>query len=444
MKSRLVFWFTAALLILAQFQDRRWKGLEVFDWDQGGYYSYLPATFLYGDPGRVDSLGQLVQQRWPAERNHSIASLGIHRLPNGRYATKYPLGVAVGELPWFGGAHVFARLHGDPPNGYSRPYQQAIMIAGLLYGLLGLWVLRKLLRRYYSDQVTAWTIAGIALGTNYFVYTSYEAALAHAVLFLWQASLLYCTSRWYEAPRRRWAAGIGLFLGLATLCRFTEALYVLIPLAWGLSSGAAWRQRPALWARHFDQLVLASGLGLAIVSAQFFFWHAVSGHWVLDGYQGEVFDFRHPHLLEGLFSIEKGWFLYTPLMAVTLVAGLLRLRRYVPAALPATLVLLPALLYLTFSWGQWGYGWTFSTRPLISVYPLLALSLAAMLAAVLRPGALSGVAVRALVVGCIVLNLWQTWQYVGGILQGEGYTAKLYKERFFWRNFPPAPPQPAK
>ncbi|MDO7884708.1 hypothetical protein [Hymenobacter cheonanensis] len=63
MKSRLVFWFAAALLILAQFQDRRWKGLEVFDWDQGGYYSYLPATFLYGDPGRVDSLGKLVQQR---------------------------------------------------------------------------------------------------------------------------------------------------------------------------------------------------------------------------------------------------------------------------------------------------------------------------------------------------------------------------------------------
>jgi hypothetical protein len=443
MKSRLVFWFAAALLILAQFQDRRWKGLEVFDWDQGGYYSYLPATFLYGDPGRVDSLSKLVQQRWPADRGHSISSLGISRLPNGRYITKYPLGVAVGELPWFGGAHLFARLHGDPPNGYSRPYQQAIMIAGMLYGILGLWVLRKLLRRYYSDQVTAWTLAGIALGTNYFNYASYEAALSHAVLFLWQASLLYCTARWYETPRRRWAAGIGLFLGLATLCRLTEALYVLIPLTWGLSSVAAWRQRPALWGRHLDQLALAAGLGLAIVSTQLFFWHAISGHWILDGYYGEFFNFRHPHLLEGLVSIQKGWFIYTPLMAVTLAAGLPRLRHYVPAALPATLILLPALLYLTFSWEQWGYGWTFSTRPLISVYPLLALSLAALLAAVRRPSALRGLAVRALVLGCIVLNLWQTWQYVGGILQGEGYTAELYKKRFFWRNFPPAPPQPA-
>ena len=443
MKSRLVFWFTAALLILAQFQDRRWKGLEVFDWDQGGYYSYLPATFLYGDPGRVDSLGNLVQQRWPAERNHSIASLGIHKLPNGRYATKYPLGVAVGELPWFGGAHLYARLHGDPPNGYSRPYQQAIMVAGLLYGILGLWVLRKLLRRYYPDAVVAWALAGIGLGTNFFNYASYEAALSHAVLFLWQASLLYCTARWYASPRRRWAAGIGLFLGLATLCRLTEALYVLVPLTWGLSNAAAWRQRPALWSRHLDQLALAAALGLAIVSTQFFFWHAISGHWVLDGYQGEVFNFGHPRIIDGLFSIEKGWFVYTPLAAVALLAGLPRLRRYVPEAVPTTLVLLPALLYLTFSWGQWGYGWTFSARPLISFYPLLALSLGALLAAVLRPSALGGVAVRALVAGCIVLNLWQTWQYTGGVLQGEGYTAKLYQERFFWRKFPPAPPQPA-
>lgn len=319
------------------------------------------------------------------------------------------------------------------------------MLAGLVYGILGLWVLLKLLRRYYPDAVVAWTLAGIGLGTNYFDYASYEAALSHAVLFLWQASLLYCTARWYEAPRRRWATGIGLFLGLATLCRFTEALYVLVPLTWGLSS-AAWRQRPALWRRYIGHLALAAGLGLAVVSTQLFFWHAISGHWVLNGYQGEYFDFRHPHILDALFSVRKGWFVYTPLMAVVLLAGLPRLRRYVPAAVPPTLVLLPVLLYVTFSWEQWWYGWTFSARPLISVYPLLALSLGALLAAVLRPGALGGVAVRALVLGCIVLNLWQTWQYVGGILQGENYTAELYKERFFWRNFPPTPAssEPAK
>jgi hypothetical protein len=443
MKSLLVLCFTAVLLFLAQAYAKPWKRLEVFDWDQGGYFSYLPARFLYHDAGRPDSLAKLVEREWSPEKGpHLMNSLGMSKLPNGNYITKYPMGVAVSQLPWFGLAHGYARLHGDPLNGFSRPYQHAAMLAGLFYGVLGLWVLRELLRRYYSDEVTAWVLAGIGLGTNFFVYASYEAVHAHAVLFLWHALLLYCTARWYERPGRRWALGMGLFLGLATLCRFTEALYVLLPLTWGLSSGAAWRQRLPLWGRHAGQLALGAGLGAVVVSAQFFFWHAVSGQWVLNGYYGEYFDFRHPHILEGLLSIEKGWFVYTPLMALTLAAGLPLLRRYVPAALPATLVVVPVALYVTFSWEQWGYGWTFSARPLVSLYPLLALSLAALLAAVLRPGSWGGVALRGLVAACILLSLLQTWQYSKGILPGVGETAKLYQERFFWVKFPPAPTPP--
>lgn len=436
MKSRLVFWFTVGLLILNQFQDRRWKPLEVFDSDMGGYYAYLPATFLYHDLGRADSLAQLVQlnkqQRAPGV-THPATRLGINRLPNGKSLAKYPLGVALGELPWFGGAHLYARLHGDVPNGFSRPYQQAIMVAGLVYGLLGLWVLRKLLLHYYSDGVAAWTLAGIGLGTNFFSYASYEAAMSHAVLFLWQASLLYCTVRWYEVPRRRWALGIGLFLGLATLTRFTELMYGLIPLTWGLCSAGAGRQRPALLGRHMGQVALAGVVTLTVVSLQFGYWHAVSGHWVVNGYVGEYFDFRHPHLLDGLFSFRKGWLLYTPIVGLTLGAGLFSLRRYIPGALPPILILLPSLLYLTFSWEQWWYGGGFSARPLISAYPLLALPLGALLAA----GAASrrrwsGASVRLVVMACVMLNLWQTWQYMAGILPYDNTTAAIYQERFFW------------
>jgi hypothetical protein len=71
MKSRILFWL-AAIFVLAQFQDRRWKVLEVFDWDGGGYYAYLPAHFLYGGVGRADSLNGLMRAsrpgmpHWPA------------------------------------------------------------------------------------------------------------------------------------------------------------------------------------------------------------------------------------------------------------------------------------------------------------------------------------------------------------------------------------------
>lgn len=430
MKSRAVLWIATILLFLAQAYSKPWKRLEVFDWDQGGYFSYLPARFLYGDPGRPDSLAKLVEKQWSHPDAHHMNALGMSKLPNGKVITKYPMGVAVGELPWFAGAHLYARAHGDPLDGFSRPYQHATMLAGLFYAVLGLWVLRKLLLRYYSDGVAAWTLAGIALGTNFFNYASYEAAHSHAVLFLWHSLLLYCTACWYERPRLRWALGMGLFMGLAVLCRFTEAIYALIPLTWGLSNRAAWRARLPLWGRHFGQLALGAGLGALVVSAQFFFWHSVSGKWVINGYYGEYFDFSRPHIWEGLMSIEKGWFIYTPVMALTVLLGIPLLRRNVPAALTTTLLVLPVALYLTFSWEQWGYGWTFSARPLISLYPLLALSLAALVAVALQ-AKVSGATVRTLVAACVLLNLLQTWQYQKGLILGVGETTQHYREFFF-------------
>ena len=424
-RSFSVWLLTAALATLALFQDKPWKPLEVFDWDQGGYYAYLPSAFIYHDLGRADSLQRVAEATVPSH----VRNLGLRHLPNGNVISKYPLGVALGNLPWFAGAHAYARLHGDPANGFSRPYQQSIMLAGLVYGLLGLWLVRKLLLRFFDDRTTAWALAGVGLGTNFFNYTSFETGLSHAPLFLWQAALLYCTVRWHDTFRPRWAAGIGLFLGLAVLCRPTEILYLLVPLAWGITSGAALRARGPLLGRHAGQLALAAAVGLVVLSPQLLFWHATSGQWVLYSYGQEHFDFLHPHLLDGLFSFRKGWLLYTPLAGLMLL-GVGAARRWVPGAVAPVLALLPVLLYVTFSWGEWAYGGSFSARPLVSVYPLLALPLAALLAQT-QPAGRWRLLARVAVVLCIVLNLWQTWQYAAGIIRYDNNTAELYRRNFF-------------
>ena len=413
-----------ALATLALFQDRRWRALEVFDFDEGGYYAYLPAAFIYHDAGRADSLLAVAEATRPHPRR-----MGLVQLPNGRVIPKYPLGVALGEWPWFGGAHAYARWHGDPPDGFSRPYQHSIMLAGLAYGLLGLWLVRKLLRQFFSDRIAAWALAGIGLGTNYFYYVAYEPAMAHTVLFLWQAALLYCTVRWYEAPRWRWALGIGLFLGLAMLCRPTEALYALVPLAWGLRlTGAGLRARARQWVGHAGQLGAAGAMALGVAGLQLVFWRLVAGQWLLDSYGAERFDFTRPHLLDGLFSFRKGWLVYSPLAGVALL-GWLALRRPVSAARPVLLLLLPALLYVTFSWEQWWYGGSFGARPLVSLYPLLSLPLAALVAAAARRGWQRGV--QSVIVVLICLNLWQTWQYATGVIPFDGYTRHRYLQQFF-------------
>ena len=422
MRSVYVWLFVAVLAVFALFQDRPWRSLEVFDSDEGGYYAYLPAAFIYHDLGRADSLA-IIQK---AQLAPKWRYMGLMRLANGKVIPKYTLGVALGDLPWFAGAHLYAGLTGQPQDGFARPYQHIVMLAGLAYALLGLWVVRLLLRRYFDDRTTAWALAGIALGTNYFVYATYDAGLAHAPLFMWQAAVLYCTARWYENWQPRFMLGIGLFLGLATLTRPTEALFGLVPLLWGLDSGAAVWARLGQLKQHASQLAAAAGIALAIISLQPLYWHAVSGHWLVYSYGDDGFDFLHPHVLEGLFSFRKGWLLYTPL-AVLMLLGIWPLRRYVRAAWQPTLLLLPVLVYVTFSWLQWWYGGGFSARPLVSVYPLLSLSLAALVASAGR----WSVVLKTTIVLFISLNLWQTYQYAAGILLYDKNTAELYFNHFF-------------
>ncbi|RPD46161.1 hypothetical protein DNI29_14230 [Hymenobacter sediminis] len=437
MKSRIVFWLTAGLLILATFNDKRWKPLDVFDNDAGGYYVYLPTFFIYKDAGRADSLLTILQTYHPGQRPY----VGLLHLPNGKIISKYPLGVAVAEAPWFWGAHSWAVLKGVPPDGFSRPYQQAIMLSGLFHGLLGLWLLRKLLLRYFpsDDAVVAWALAGIGLGTNWFNYASYDSPMAHSALFLWHTGLLWATGEWYQTGRRRWAIILGLMMGMAVLTRPTEILYALVPIGWGLAVQGGllpWVQ----WVKsRFGQVVLAMVVAAAIVVWQPVFWHSVSGHWWVDTYAGEGFDFGHPHILEGIFSFKKGWLLYTPVAGIALL-GLLVLPSRLRGVGGAALLTLPVLLYITFSWREWWYGGSFGARPLISVYPLLAFGLAALLAQSAKWRNPSQITLRVVLGLCILLNLWQTYQYNAGVLHWDSMTAERYWRTFFLTSLKQMPP----
>ncbi len=426
--STLVFLLIAVLSIFATFQARRWSGLGFFEYDPGGYVAPLLSVVVEGKLGRADSL-EARQRRF---RPEGAVMIGHLEVADGQVISKYSIGLAVLNTPWYVLTHVYTTWRGEyPANGFSRPYQRAIAVAGLFHGLLGLWLLARLLRRWFRDPVIAWTIAAVGVGTNLLNYMAYEGGMTHAALFMWQVGVLAATVRWHETGQRRHAAAIGFFLGMATLTRPTEMLFALIPLLWGITGWAGLSaQLRTLWARRAGGAV--AGLVLAaVVGLQLSYWKAVSGHWFMYAYTNERFDFVHPHLLDGLFSFKKGWLLYTPLMAVALV-GVGWVQRFVAAAWAPLLVLLPVFLYVTFSWVQWWYGGSFSCRPAISLYPLLALPLASLLAWGAQQRERWVFAGLRVAVGFgIALNMLQTWQYHLGILHWDSNTQAEYFRRFF-------------
>ncbi|WP_022825869.1 hypothetical protein [Hymenobacter norwichensis] len=430
MKSLSSFVFIVALALITVFQAGKWRSSDVVIWDVAGYYQYLTSYFIYNDVGD-GSYTAGIRGQYRADMD---SRYGVVPAPNGQTVMKYPLGMALFYSPGFAVAHSVAGLRGSPADGYSGVYQKMLVLVCLAYAMLGLWILRATLRRFFEDTTVALTLLSIGLATNLFNYATYEAPMSHGTLFMLNAALLLLTVKWLSEFRRRDALLLGLTLGLMGLVRLTELWMVLVPALWGLTSWAAVRTRgQQLW-QHRTQVLLAGVITCSVLALQPWFWHSVGGAWLIDSYPGEKFDLRHPHFMDGFFSIRKGWLVYTPIMAVALIS-IFWLRRQVRAALPVLVVLLPLALYVTWSWWDWGYGGSFSQRPLISFYPLLALPLASFFDRSRRSGwLLHGAALLLLV--CIVLNLTQTWQYYRGILNCCDTTWQLYKERFFWLEWP--------
>lgn len=199
---------------------------------------------------------------------------------------------------------------------------------------------------------------------------------------------------------------LGLVLGLAILVRPSEVMMTLVPVLWGLTSWRAVQQRLSSLVTYWRQwgLLLVAMAGVA--SLQLIYWRIVTGYWTLDFYPNETFDFAHPHIIKGLFGSDKGWFVCSPALLFA-VFGLWSLRHYVPAALPPLLVVVPIVVYVTFSWHDGG---GFGARPLISMYGLLSLPIASVLERA-RSSAWRWGAQVSLLVFFMGFSMLQTWQF---------------------------------
>lgn len=430
MKSLVCYLLVVTLALVAVFQAKKWKDHDVIIWDMAGYYQYLSSSFIYNDMGDGSYTAVTREHYRPDIDSH----YGLIPAPNGHKVIKYTLGLSLFYAPGFFVAHTIAMLQDSPADGYASGYQKALALVCLIYAMLGLWMLRKVLGHFFEDTTVALTVLSIGLATNFFNYATYESPTSHGTLFMLNAGLLLLARRWLSTFRWRDAVLIGITLGLAGLVRVTEVWMVLVPALWGLTSWEALRnRRQQLW-QYRNQVLVMGLLVVSLLSLQSWFWHSVGGAWFIDSYPGEKFNFKHPNLLLGLFSPRKGWLIYTPIMALA-IAGVLLMRRQVKEALPVVLVMLPLVLYVTFSWEEWWYGGGFSARPLIGIYPLLALPLASFFDWCRRSDGLLRSAAFILLV-CIVLNLTQTWQYHLGILHWSDTTWEMYRERFFWLNWP--------
>lgn len=386
-------------------KEQGWK--TIITSDGRGYYAYLPAIFIYGDL-------TFKQVASTEKKNYNRYDFLPEYLVTVKTKTvnKYFSGVALLLMPFFLLALFFSWIVGLPLDGYSFFFQFFTGLGALFYLSSGLFFLLKTLQRMnISGSVISWVITAILLGTNLFYYSIWQPSMSHVYSFFAVNGFIYFALKTMERRDGIHPVLMGLFFGFVILIRPVNGLAIfLIPF---LCPG---------WNGFFSFLrYSATGKGLlaipaavTVIAIQPILWYFQTGEFLIWSYPNEGFYFANPEIMNILFSYRKGLFIYTPLLLLSILGLIPILSGKKFFRFISLLIFLILFTCLTASWWNWYYGDGFGMRPFIDFYGLFAILIAIFL------NSLSNRAIFGFFKGMIIifvfLNLFQTWQYIQGII----------------------------
>ncbi len=392
-----------------------WK--EVVASDGRGYYAYLPAVFVYSEIG-FEKVIEREKEVYP-----SVQAASFITEAGGKPVNKYFLGVAILMMPFYLLGTLLSLLFGFSPDGYNSIYQFMASISALFYLFVGLNFIRKLLNLFkFQRYIINLVLVLILFGTNLLSYTVSAPAMSHVYSFAAIAGFMYFAASYFLKLNKHCAFLTVMFLALIVLIRPINGVVVFIlpVLAPGFS-------RFLETIRGFFSLgrsYLFMLTGIILVMLQPVWWYLQTGNWLVWSYSGEGFYFSNPQILNVLFSIRKGFFVYAPICFVAVI-GLVPLYRSNKLKGVFTFMFLFIYVWLVSSWWNWYYGDSYGQRVFIDVFPVFAILLAFMFRWIANIRWLNSALIIFTFI-LLALNLFQTWQYSRGILHPYAMDKEKY------------------
>jgi hypothetical protein len=316
-------------------------------------------------------------------------------------ASRYAFGAAILWTPFFLLGHAWLgllNLFGGnfPLTGLTIPYQRAIGIGTLVYGFIGLVLIYKVLKDYYSPRLSAVTALALCCGSFLIWYLTVENSMVHgASMFATTLFLFFWHRTRPDRTRVQWAL-LGAAAGLMCMVRWQNALFIPLPLAHGaLQSWRSGRGRlPAMtW---LGDLCVFAACALAAFAPQLVFWRAVRGEWISLPTGEHGVHLASLHIGDVLFSPNHGLLSWTPVLYLALLGLPLFYRRDGPLAAVLTVGFL-GQLYINSTVDVWWGGSGFGARRFENCALVFAIGLASLLAwARRRPFAAPGLILGAL------------------------------------------------
>jgi|GEM_PF-3572798 len=330
-----------------------------------GYYSYLPAIFIYND----------LSFEFLDDKN-LIGGDGYCRIKTkeNRVHNKYTVGMSVLQLPFFGAACLYAKIMHLPINGFGKTFHLFFLVGFFFYVTLGLIFLIKYL---YLIKIPTYYIAVIVLiytlGSFVFHYLNYDVFLSHGITLSLLFALSYFIVKFNIASNIYYSIMIGLIFTLIISLRpFNMVMILFLPLYF-----RSFKETLFFLKRLLSKSIWVLFPFAIIFIVQSIIWKIQTGHWVVYSYGSEKFIWGTHDLLYALFSYKRGFLVYSPIFLFIFIASLAALiHKKKWLNLTYYLGLFALLFVVLSSWSSKDYGQCLGYRPMVDfsfllLFPLL-------------------------------------------------------------------------
>jgi hypothetical protein len=373
-----------------------------------------------GPPIRSDGLGYHLWTRailnWDlnfcqvAQKNLDIGEIQGSITPphpkTGICQNKYPPGLALLRLPFMA---PFTDLDESAPVVNKRQHQLSVILSALALFLVGLFCLKSLLVLNVRPQLAQFTVLVGTFGTGLFHYATFDNSFTHIYSALGISLLLWSLCK--KAANGFLTSVCSLFL---ILIRNTNVFLVFFFLAADFykrlsSLKSSDSKADVKWIRD---LLLSGGvaIGLAVCIQLGYNFYATK-MLTFNSYAGthESFNWSHSNSVSIFFSYERGLMNYTPLLAITLIAGLFERGLRLATGYYLLMNLFFAGLYGF--WHSWGLGEGFGHRGFVELCPIFIV----ILGIALEKASFLG---RKILIVSSLLCSWLTVQLMWGYWRG--------------------------
>lgn len=257
--------------------------------DKGGYYIYLPWMVNTGfDASQFDN-------DLPGRLGNGFS------LDGKKVRSKYSIGIAILQLPFYCLAEINAQILYEHPTGFEKVYMNWMGVGSAFYLWVGLIVAFRTIRKLTSLVYTILSIVCITLGTNLFYYAFDETLMTHVYSFFLITIFCHLILERKQTNLYQlffWGAGI-------VILRPTNIFFILLLTF-------LFREKINLNVRNIkrNDLIYLSG-AIILVVLQVTYWKYAFDAYYPKGYANETFsNYLSPKILKVLFAPNNGWFPY--------------------------------------------------------------------------------------------------------------------------------------